>query len=65
VKEVRGWHELAHRINYAHRVIRELLSELPATEVYADLRAVCLDFKAEAENKLIVTPEQILKQKEG
>lgn len=62
MKEVRGWHELAHKINYAHRVIRDLLSSLPATEQYKSLREAGVAFKVEAESSLIITPSQILNE---
>jgi hypothetical protein len=55
-----NWHELAHKISYAERVVRELLVDLPATEQFEDLRLASLDFKMAAQHRMIVTPQQIL-----
>lgn len=59
-----NWHEIAHKISYAERVVRELLVDLPATEQFEDLRLASLDFKMAAQHRMIVTPQQILKQNE-
>lgn len=58
------WHVLAHKISYAHRVMKELLCDLPASEPYVGLREALILAKIEAESNLIITPEQILKHKE-
>jgi len=62
MKRVLGWHELAHKIRDTHASVCDLIRCLPEDDVYKGLHGVCLDFRAEAENKLIVAPEQILKE---
>ncbi len=57
-----SFHEISHKIEYAHRVIRELLRDLPATEQFRPLREAGLDFKMAAEHRLVVTPSQILEE---